>query len=315
MPKVSVIITAYNCESTIKKCIDSVVDQTMNDYELIVVNDGSTDNTELEVLKYKEVLGSKLKYFYKDNTGVADTRNYGLEKATGEYIMYIDSDDYIDTELLAKQETNLNDSVDVIKFKMIQVEENGKEICKIDGPVFDAILGQDAFNKLYYQDILIDQPCIYLFRREYFKDNNFRFLAGTIHEDFGLIPIVIANAKTMISTNIYGYYYVQTPNSITRENSKEKIIKKTEDSFLHYDNMLKTIENQDLTTFTKENIRLYYTNSILLKIRDLPQDLKKHYLIEFKKRKMIKNIKIRNLKQFLKRILIAISPNLYFKLR
>ena len=315
MPKVSIIITAYNSETTISKCIDSVIKQTMQDFELIVVNDGSTDNTELEVIKHRAELGSKLKYYYKENTGVADTRNYGLERATGDYITYIDSDDYIDTNLLAEQEKNMNSNIDVIKYKLTQVETNGKTICKIDGPVFNVKPGQDAFNELFYQDILIDTPCIYLFRRQYFIDNNFRFLAGTVHEDFGLIPIVIANAKSVVSTNVYGYYYVQSPNSIMRNNKLEKIVKRAEDSFLHYDNMLKTIQKQSLTAFTKENMKLYYTNSILLKIKGLPSDLQSYFLKEFYKRKMNKNIKVRNMKQLLKRILISISPKLYFKLR
>lgn len=82
MPKVSIIIPAYNSEKGISKCIDSVLSQEMQDFELIVVNDGSTDRTEEEVLSYRTRLGDKLKYYYKQNTGVADTRNFGMDKAS-----------------------------------------------------------------------------------------------------------------------------------------------------------------------------------------------------------------------------------------
>lgn len=312
MPKVSIIITAYNCEKSIERCIDSVVNQTMQDFELIIVNDGSVDETENIILKNKEKLGQKLKYYYKENTGVADTRNYGLNHATGEYIMYIDSDDYIDKNLLLSEEENMDNHIDVIKYKMVKVDENGEEILKNEGPVFSVTSGQAAFNELYYQDVMLDSPCIYLMKRQYLLTNNFHFLKGAYHEDLGLIPIVIANANSVISTDIYGYYYVQSENSIMRNINISKTIKKMRDSFLHYDNMLKTIQTQELSKTTRDNLKIYYTNSILLKIQDLPKDLSGQFIKEFRKRKMSKNIKIRNAKQLIKRITLAINVNLYY---
>lgn len=313
MPRVSVIITAYNCENSIKRCIDSVAKQSMQDFEVIVVNDGSTDNTESKVFECKELLGKKLKYYYKENTGVADTRNYGLDKATGEYIMYIDSDDYIDENLLLKQEENMDSHVDVIKYKMIQVNEKGEEIEKIDGPVFEATSGQAAFNELYYQDILIDSPCVYLIKRQYLSVNNFRFLSGSYHEDFGLMPIMLANAGSVVSTGVYGYYYVQCENSIMRNSDPNKIMKKMKDSFIHYDNMLESVQTLELSEYTKENLKIYYTNSILVKIGELPKDIQKQFIKEFKNRRMSQNIKARNLKQLLKRVLLMISVKTYLK--
>jgi len=141
--------------------------------------------------------------------------------------------------------------------------------------------------------------------------NNFRFLEGTYHEDFGLIPIMLANAGSVVSTEVYGYYYVQSENSIMRNVDENKIIKKMQDSFLHYDNMLKTIETQELSDFTKENLKIYYTNSILVKIKELPKELQEQFIREFKKRKMASNIKARNLKQLIKRILLTMNIKLY----
>lgn len=313
MPKVSVIITAYNCEKTINKCIESVANQSMQDFEIIIVNDGSTDNTESVVSQCKELLGDKLKYYYKENTGVAGTRNYGLDKATGEYIMYIDSDDYIDKGLLLKQEENIENHIDVIKYKMIQVNENGEELTKIEGPIFEVTSGQSAFNELYYQDVLLDSPCLYLIKRQFLLANNFRFLEGTYHEDFGLIPIILVNAGSVVSTEVYGYYYVQGENSIMRNIDTNKTIKKMQDSFLHYDNMLKTIEKQELSNFTKENLKIYYTNSILVKIKELPKELQNQFIKEFKTRKMVKNIKPRNMKQLIKRIILTTNIKIYLK--
>ena len=315
MPKVSVIIPAYNAEKDINKSIDSVVAQEMQDFEIVVVNDGSTDNTESVVLSYKSTLKDKLRYYYKENSGVADTRNFGIDKATGEYILFVDADDYIDKDLLVNLQGYMEKHIDVIKYKLTKIDIQGNVIEKIQGPVFDVVNGEQAFNELFYQDVLIDAMCVYLWRREYITLHNYRFVKGTYHEDFGLIPIMIVNADTVVSTDVYGYYYVQSENSIMRNADHSKTIKKMQDSFMYYDKMLETMEKANIANFTKENIKLYYTNSILLKISGLSKEDKKQFIQEFKNRNMARNIKIRNPKQFVKRLILTISVNQYLKTR
>ena len=227
----------------------------------------------------------------------------------------MDSDDYIDKDLLIKQEEYMNKSIDIIKFKMKMVDMQGNEIKKIEGPIFDVENGQDAFNELCFKDVLIDQLCIYLIKREYIASNNYRFVKGAYHEDFGLVPIMIANAKTVISTDFYGYFYVQSENSIMRNTDHSKTIKKMNDSFMYYDKMLETIKKLDLTNTTKDNIKLFYTNSILIKIEELENEDRNLFLQEFKKRKMYKNIKIKNPKQLIKKLLLEANANWYFKIR
>ena len=227
----------------------------------------------------------------------------------------MDSDDYIDKDLLIKQEEYMNKSIDIIKFKMKLVDMQGNEIKKIEGPTFDVKSGQDAFYELCFKDVLIDQLCIYLIKREYIASNNYRFVKGAYHEDFGLVPIMIANAKTVISTDFYGYFYVQSENSIMRNTDHSKTIKKMNDSFMYYDKMLETIKKLDLTNTTKDNIKLFYTNSILIKIEELENEDRNLFLQEFKKRKMYKNIKIKNPKQLIKKLLLEANANWYFKIR
>ena len=105
----------------------------------------------------------------------------------------------------------------------------------------------------------------------------------------------------------------KSENSIMRNTDIDKTIKKMKDSFLHYDNMLKTIQTQDLSNYTKENLKIYYTNSILVKLRELPKDLQKQFVKEFKKRKMAKNIKSRNIKQLIKKLILTMNISLYLK--
>ena len=102
MPKVSVIVPVYNVENYIEKCIDSLLGQTLEDIEIIIVNDGSTDNSKDKIMPYIENFPNKIKYLEKQNGGLSSARNYGMPSATGEYIAFLDSDDYVEYDMYEK---------------------------------------------------------------------------------------------------------------------------------------------------------------------------------------------------------------------
>lgn len=314
MPKISIIIPVYNSEKTIERCLDSIINQPYQDYEIIIINDGSKDNSEKIILEYKKN-NSKIKYFLKENSGVADTRNFGIEKAAGDYIIFIDSDDYIKDTLFTDISEYLSEEIELIKWKGIIVDENRNEINRISGPIFKKTTGEEGFNILYSSDIFIDALWVYAIKRTIFTENNFRFTTNTYHEDFGLLPLIIVKAKSMISIDKYNYFYVQTQNSIMRGINYKRDLKKAYDSLEQYDNINVAISKYDLKDITKENIRLFCTNTILLKIETLNKKDKNEYIKEIKNRKMIKNIKVRNFKQLLKKIILNINIKLYLKIR
>ena len=101
MPKVSVIVPVYNVEKYITKCLESLVGQTLKDIEIIIVNDGSTDNSEKIIKEFQSMYGN-IKYYDKENGGLSDARNYGMKHATGEYIAFLDSDDFANITLYEK---------------------------------------------------------------------------------------------------------------------------------------------------------------------------------------------------------------------
>ena len=136
MPKLSVIVPVYNTELYLDKCLESIVNQTFDDIEIIVVNDGSPDNSEGIIQKYIRNYPNKIKYFKKENGGLSDSKNFGVEKATGEYITFVDSDDYIDHDLYLQLLECMNNQVDLIKFKFIRIDELYEEIDRANGPVF-----------------------------------------------------------------------------------------------------------------------------------------------------------------------------------
>jgi len=314
MQKISIIVPVYNTEKYLSKCIESLIGQTYNNLEIIIINDGSTDNSENIVKNYLE-RDYRIKYFKKENGGLSDARNYGVLKATGDYICFVDSDDYIDRELFEKLSKYFNQEYDLIKYKAIKVDEEGKEIEKINGPIFTNKNGQEAFEILRLDDVYLEAAWLYLFKTQFYKDNKFEFLENTYHEDFGLIPLILLKANKVASTNIYGYYYVQSEESITRNTPYEQTVKRANDIFVHYGNMLKYVEKNSVTKMTKDNIKMFYTNSILLKVEELKDKEQKEYINKIKKDKLIKNIKVRNLKQLIKKILLYINIKLYIKMR
>lgn len=316
MAILSVIVPVYNTEKYVERCLDSILNQTVKGkIELIVINDGSTDNSAQIIQDYiqKHPEASQIKYFEKENEGIAKTRNLGIEKATSPYILFVDSDDYIDNRLIEELEPYMKKEFELIKFKLQQVYKDCI-VEKVEGPVFGPVTGETAFSRMFAEDKLLDSPCVYLIKKELFSKNNFQF-QGTYHEDFGLIPILLLVAQSVISTKYYLYNYVQVENSITRNHNYQKTIQKMEDCLAHYDNMVATIEKFKIKKRAKQDIKIYYTNAILQKIKELEEKDQDRYINEMKKRKFSQNIKARNPKQLIKKILLKIDIKLYLKMR
>lgn len=306
----------YNVEKQLRRCIDGLLKQDSKELqtEIILVNDGSTDNSGNIAKEYASKYKDKIIYFEKENEGVSEARNFAIPYVTGEYMTFVDSDDYIEENLYAQLLKYMNEEYDLVKFKAIKVNEQGE---KIEEPIiteFDNKTGEEAFDILYKIDTMIDIAWIYIYKSEFYKNNNFRFAKGLYHEDFGLMPLVMIKAKKVASTNIGTYNYVQTQNSITRGQDSKKS-KMSKDLLVHYDNMINEIVNYNISKRSKENLKIYYTNCIILNINNLQGEDRKNYIKEIRKRKMTRNIKARNIKQLLKKAILAINIEWYLKLR
>lgn len=131
MCKLSVIVPIYNAGNNLNRCMESILAQNFEDVEILAVNDGSTDNSGEIVKKYIKQNPGKITYIEKVNTGVADTRNLGISKAKGKYIIFVDSDDYIKQDLFEELKKYMEQDIDIIKFKLERVNENGVVIEKV----------------------------------------------------------------------------------------------------------------------------------------------------------------------------------------
>lgn len=314
MEKISIIIPVYNVEKYIGRCLDSIEKQKYENLEVIIVNDGSNDESELIIKQYLS-RNANFRYYKKTNGGLSDARNYGIEKATGDYICFVDSDDYVLDGLFEQLQNYVGKKYDLIKFGVIIVDEDGNLINRSESPVFEKKTGIEAFNLLYKSDIYLQPAVLYLYRKEFWDNNKFLFPVGKYHEDFAVVPLVMIKANSVVSTGVHGYYYVQSSQSITRGNDENKKMQRAMDCLFHYDNMLDVIKKMDIDKYTVDNVMAYYTNCIILKLEELSQNNRKKYLQEIKRRKMFKNIKIRNRKTLIKRFVLRINPNLYLKMR
>ena len=300
MPKFSIIIPVYNVEKYIKKCLDSIFNQTEKDYEVIVVNDGTKDNS-MDIVKNYDV-----KIVNQKNQGLSAARNKGLEYAKGEYILFIDSDDYIEKDLLKELKKSIKNNPDIVRFQIQEVYENNDKIIKYEEESFSGLNGVEAFN-IISKYHFVENAWSYIFKSSFYKENNFSFKKGTIHEDFGLIPLVIMKANVVNSISYVGYNYLQRENSIMSNKNYEKTLKKVSDFYNHY---LYLISEIDKTTLDSKVYKSFCANSLLLKICELNGKDYKEYKNKVKAEKVVDNLLSDTITRKIKKNMYKISPKL-----
>ncbi len=242
--KLSIIIPAYNAERTIKKCLESIIDNDFKDREIIVINDGSSDSTE-KIVRELMTDNADLTIVNKKNAGLPQARKTGVENAIGEYIAFIDSDDFVDKDYFSKHIAELNDGVDIVASGFFK---DGKKIVKEFHPK------KIELNKTKALFYLNERIAVYtfmwnkVFRRELF--DGIEFPKGNfVGEDYHTIIQLIKKANKIISIPYCGYHYVQTTESMSRTGYDEKryksfvLYKKANDNLVEKYPELKTSIN------------------------------------------------------------------------
>lgn len=257
MTKLSIIVPVYNVEKYLPKCLESLIKQTLKDIEIICVNDGSMDNS-LAILKEFASRDSRIRIIDNQHQGVAKTRNTGIEQSTGEYIGFVDSDDYIDIDFFEKLYNSATKSNSDIAIASILKHKNFFNIYNAKYTKEEtAITIQDkiklcedkkhfffyAWNKIYHSGFI--------------KENNIKFSEGQIYEDVMFAIKALYYSNKIIS--VYGtkYHYIEHENSLTKY--KDKTGEKEHDLIKAYSELQefcnsKNIEIPErLNYYTKEN--------------------------------------------------------------
>lgn len=217
----SVIVPVYNTEKYISDCIESIINSKFEDMEIIVINDGSTDNSEIVIKEYINKYPKIIKYIKQENHGLGNVRNVGLKNAKGKYIFSVDSDDTINVQFLKEAEKYMKNDVDMVICDWLSIPENGEnfETAAIDY-IFKDI---NPYKGLLYTTIM-PSTCNKIIKRNIFKRIKYNYAEGLKYEDLSLNPIIMIEAKSIKYINKPYYEYKIRGNSIMRTNAGYNMI-------------------------------------------------------------------------------------------
>ena len=330
MIKLSIIVPIYGVEQYLRKCVDSLLNQDISDYEIILVDDGSTDGSGAICDSYVSIddrcIDNRctIKVIHRENGGLSAARNSGIEVAQGEYVMFVDSDDYLQPNVLgALLKRMKDDSLDVLRYNYQNVRDNGEVFAphKTGKPYFDysseVVDGETFLNErlgyaCYAWAFLIKRAMFY--KDLGFKIYDLRFTEGIYFEDTEWTPRMLMKAKRAASTEMIVYNYLWREGSITLPDNPEKKRKVLEDKI----SLLRGFKEQQQKVQNKQWFiwqTAGTTMSILGILATYSNEVRKPYIKQLQELKVFPLSTYRAVGNNKYKIRLAnISPSLYCKL-
>lgn len=279
MEKVSVIVPVYNVEKYLEKCIKSICNQTYQNLEIILVDDGSTDQSS-EICDMYAKKDTRIKVIHKENGGLSDARNVGIANAEGEYLLFIDSDDWISEHLVNKTLTIAKENdAEVVMFDYIGVQSEGK-VCS----TFSANIESGKVLSVLDEPRLITASCSAinkLYKTTFWKSTGLKFPKGRYYEDLGTIPKVMALAKKIVYHKENLYFYLMRDGSIMHTRNFERNY--NDRTAVLDDVLLFFRENNIFEKYKNELEYLIFENGYYIPSREIVlNDKKSQYLEKFR---------------------------------
>lgn len=243
--KVSVIIPVYNTKDYIEKCLDSLLNQTLSDIEILAVDDGSTDGTGEIVREYAQKHPDKIKAFFKENGGQAEARNLALEYAVGDYIGFVDSDDWVDKEMyLEMYEKAIEEDADIV-------------ICDTTDHFPDRDVYHHA-SRFTNKFAVTPSACNKLFKREFVEDT--RFPVGLWYEDFEFTTkkLMLTDKISVIHKSFY-HCHCREVSTMMNDNSQKNL-----DIITVLNNLSEFVEEKGMTNEYADTLEYLYIEHILI---------------------------------------------------
>lgn len=219
--KISIIVPVYNAEKYLKKCINSITNQTYSNLEIILINDGSTDNSGNMCDEFAKK-DERIVVIHKKNEGLSATRNVGIERATGKFIGFVDSDDYIEKDMyetLYKEITTYDADISSISISM--VKKNGQKISGTNTKERNVYEGEEIIKELLLHKTLKNYSCDKLYKLELLKST--RYIVGVAYEDVPFMFEIMSKAKKVVYYDVIKYYYVKHKNSLSAVTSEKNV--------------------------------------------------------------------------------------------
>jgi glycosyltransferase involved in cell wall biosynthesis len=259
-PNISVIVPVYNTSKYLRTCLDSIINQTLSNIEIIIINDCSPDPLDHDICTDYGKIDQRITYIkHKTNLGLGGARNSGLNIASGDYIWFVDSDDFIDLnscEFLYKLADTKH--VDVIAFSATSHVNGSLDLSKKkwyyyqrDTSILDQTLsGKDFIDAASLSQSFHVSACLHLFKRQLIS--NFRFRENVIHEDIDFTPVIIYNASSIYCIKYAPYYRLLREDSISlREINERTLVDKFScvESLLNYAKVYNLHNSDPLLSF------------------------------------------------------------------
>lgn len=221
-PKISIVVPVYKVEKEIHRCMESLLDQTFKSIEIILVNDGSPDNCPKICDEYSKK-DDRVKVIHKENGGLSDARNVGLLEAVGEYVLFVDSDDYIDKNACEVFYKNIKDNIDIIVADAIKIENDRKILmCHAEISSEFILSGKEFLKRQLASKKMNMAVWLNLYRRNFLIENNLFFKKGILHEDEQWTPRVFLAANKVKYIKFPFYNYIIREDSITKKKDRTK---------------------------------------------------------------------------------------------
>jgi len=211
--KLSIIIPVYNTRDYLAACLDSVIAPALDDYEIIVVNDGSTDDSGDIAAQYERRYPRLIRVISTENGGLGAARNVGIEEAAGEYLLFLDSDDRLAPGALPEMMEALSQGPDMLVFDLLSVRPDGSVIEKLPGCGRNGIISLSS-----YPELLMEYPsaCNKLCRKSLFAESGIRFPGRVWYEDLRTMPKLYLWTDRILAVDKAWYLYLTRPGSITK---------------------------------------------------------------------------------------------------
>lgn len=239
---ISIIVPVYNAEKTIERCILSILEQSYTNFELILINDGSSDLSLITIKNF--IADTRVNIIDKQNEGASQTRNRGISEAKGEYLLFIDSDDYIDNDYVqCLYEEIENSKLDMVISGIRMVDSDGKE------------LNRFCLNDSPWSKYMITSPCTRIIRRKFILDNNLFFIDYTM-EDIHFNAVFFSRTDRVRVIPYIGYNYLMNPESTTH--TLHKGISKEVDILHIISSIHSEVSPTDLVRYFYKKVYIYY---------------------------------------------------------
>ncbi|WP_104697336.1 MULTISPECIES: glycosyltransferase [unclassified Helicobacter] len=256
-PFFSIIIPIYNVEKYLSRCLDSVLNQSFKNIEIILINDGSTD-TSGEIAREYAKSDHRIKLINQENKGQGHARNIGLKMGGGDYILFVDSDDYIEKDMCEKlYEVLKHQEIEVLVTPFFFVKGKrkilGDYFTKIlpQQKIFDAKTGADSILRICKNSLFITTIAHFIFKNDYLKQKNIYFPEGILYEDVIFCTDAFLQAKKIYLSKICKYYYDLTPISTMR--GKASFSKKVYSANSYY--VLANLLQQRIQNYTESSLK------------------------------------------------------------